>query len=354
MPRKKLFVQSLITGLLILFAAALSLAQKPPVDKNPLTKFEKAIEQGDYAAVERELLNYAIQNPKDSKGFELLARMRFGQNRLNEAKSLYQKVLLLDPASTAAKINLAVINFQAGNPSAALAALGEITDREISDDALRLKLAQAFALVGDCPKALAAVEKLGLKAKNSDALPLRAECYFKARENEKINSLLPLGNNLARQNPAVAVKFADVLTGGAMFKQSADILRALLKVFPQNADALVLLAKAEIYLKDYTNAKNHLALASKIKASSPDLFFVQGLFESEQGKNAEALPLLEKALAAAPDSVPFLRQYVISAIRSSENGKAVKAAERLVQLNPSEPEFLYLHGAAALQNNNLK
>lgn len=354
MLRKKLFVQWLTISLLIFCAAANLPAQKPTPSKNPLAKFEKAVEEGDYASVERDLLNYAIQNPNDARGFELLARMRFKQNRLSEAKSLYQKVLALDAGATASKINLAVINFQTGSAPAAISELEALPDRDVQTDALRLKLAQAFALLGDCGKALAAVDKLSPKAKNGDALPLRAECYLRARENGQIGALVPFANGLAKQDPKLAVKFADVLIGGAIYKESADVLRAVVKVFPQNADALVSLAKAEIYLKNFEAAKNHLALASKIEPQSPDIFYAQGLFESERGKNAEALRWLEKALAAAPDSIPFLRQYVISAIRASENGKAMRAAEKLMQLNASEPEFLYLHGAAALQNGNLR
>ncbi len=353
MLRKKLFVQLLI-GFLLFCAANLSPAQKTAVDRNVLAKFEKSIEQGDYAAIERDLLNYAIQNPNDPKGFELLGRMRFKQNRLSEAKSLYQKVLTLDPNLTPAKIDLAVINFRTGNSAAALSALNEIAERDISADALRLKLGQTFSLVGDCRKALETLEKLSLKIKNGDALPLRAQCYFETGESAQINSLLASANSLAGQNPAVSVKFADVLIGGAMFKESADVLRAVVKTFPQNADALILLAKAEIYLKEFQSAKIHLARASKIKPLSPELFFVQGLLEIEQGKPKESLELLEKALAAEPDSTVFLRQYVISAIRANENGKAVRAAEKLLQLNPNEPDYIYLHGAAALQNNNLK
>ena len=355
MLRKKLFAPSLILGFLLLSAAAANLsAQTTPPSQNPLVKFEKAIEQGDYASVERDLLNYAIRNPKEARGFELLARMRFKQNRLSEAKSLYQKTLSLDPNLTAAKINLAVINFQTGSARQAISDLDALTEKDVPTDALRLQLAQTFSIFGDCAKALAAVEKLGPKAKNADALPLRAECYFRTRENAQVAALVPLAAGLARQNPALAVKFADVLIGGAMFKESADVLRAVVKVFPQNADALLSLARAEIYLKDFAGAKNHLALAAKIKPQSPDTFYAQGLLESEQGKNAEALVPLEKAIAAAPDSAPYLRQYVISAIRAGENGKAMRAAEKLMQLDAAEPEFLYLHGASALQNGNLK
>jgi tetratricopeptide (TPR) repeat protein len=44
---------------------------------------------------------------------------------------------------------------------------------------------------------------------------------------------------------------------------------------------------------------------------------------------------------------------VISAMRANQAGKAFRAASRLLEIKPDEPDFLYLHGAAALQNNNL-
>jgi tetratricopeptide (TPR) repeat protein len=354
MRHKILLVHSLIIGFLMSGAAVTVPAQSTAADKNALIKFEKSIEAGDYAAVERDLLGFAIEHPREAKGFELLARMRFNQNRLTEAKSLYQKVLLLDPLSTSAKINLAVINFRTGNSGAALSALSELTEKDLSGDAPRLQLAQAFALAGDCRSALTTSEKLSLRVKNGEALALRAECHLKLGENREIAALLPPAGALVKQNPALALKFAEVLINGRLFNEAAGILRAVVKTHPQRADAFVSLARAEIYLKDFADAKSHLAQAAKINAGSPDLFFVRGLLESEEGKNAESLVSLEKALAAAPAAPAFLRQYVISAIRANENGKAVKAAEKLLQLGPDEPDFLYLHGAAALQNGNLK
>src|SRR5688500_7417366 len=122
MLRKTTFIRLAATFLFIFCAANSAPAQKiTAVDKNALAKFEKSIEQGNFSAIERDLLNYAINNPQDAKGFELLARLRFAQNRLNEAKSLYQKALSLDAALLSARINLAVINFQTGNPEQAVA-----------------------------------------------------------------------------------------------------------------------------------------------------------------------------------------------------------------------------------------
>ena len=200
--------------------------------------------------------------------------------------------------------------------------MNEISDVEISSDTVRMNLAEAFALVGDCQKALDAVEKLNNKSKNSDALPLRAQCYLKSGENQKINSLIPPAKNLVKQNPLSAIKFAEVLSNSAMYKESAEILRAVIAVAPQNSDALILLAKSEIYTKDLTNAKIHLLQASKINQNSPNLLFAQSLLESEQGNASASLDLMEKSLAANPNSTEVLSQFIITAMRANQAGKS--------------------------------
>lgn len=353
MPRNKFLFQISTISVLIFCAANFSFGQRNAAADNALTKFEKSIEQGDYSIIERDLLNYAIANPSDAKGFELLGRLRLAQNRLNEAKSLYQKALSLDSRSASVKINLAVINFQTGDAEQSIRGLDEIAESDITNDALRLKLAQAFALAGDCRKAQIHIEKLGVKIKQTDALPLRAECHLQAGEKQKANLLISAVKNFAQQNPVVAIKFAEVLSRVEMYKESADVLRLIVAVAPQNAAALISLAKSEIYIKDLANAKIHLNQASKINPNLPDLLFVKGLLEGEQGNIAQSLDLLEKSLAANPASTTVLSQFVVTAMRANQAGKALRAAERLLEIKPDEPEFLYLHGAAALQNNNL-
>lgn len=354
MLRKKSIIQILLFVLLGLCAVNSVAAQKTPVDKSSLAVFEKSIEQGNYAEIERDLLNYVIANQNDAKGFELLARLRSAQKRQNEAKSLYQKALMLQPGLTSAKIELAVINFETENAEQARLALNEISDKDISNDAIRISLAQALALVGDCQKTLQTVEKLNVKTKNSDALPIRAECYLKSSENEKVNSLIPLAKNIVKENQAVSIKFAEVLADHEMYKESADVLRSVVLSAPQNVDALILLAKSEIFIKDLANAEIHLNRAAKINSNSPNLLFVQAILESEQGNHLKALELLEKSLAFDPNSTETLSRSVITAMRANQAGKAVKASERLLQIKPDESEFLYLYGAASLQNNNLQ
>ncbi len=351
--RNNLIQMAKIFLLLAFFATYVS-PQKVSPDKNTLAFFEKSIAEGKLSEIERDLFNYVITNPKNAAGFSLLAKLRLKQTRLNEAKSLSNKALTLDPNLLSAKLNLALVNIELGAIEAARAALNGISESEISDYSLRLNLAQIFALIGDCPKALKTAEKLPLKIKNSEALPFRATCFLESGDQKNLASLISIAKTLAKQNPTVVVKFAEVLSKAERHKETVDLLRLVIATSPKNMDALLMMAKSEIFLKDYSNAKIHLAEAEQLQPKSAELFFIKSYLENEQGNNAQSLALLEKSLAENPNNTEVLAQFVVTAIRVNQAGKAVRAAEKLITLKPENFEFLYLYGVASLQNNNLQ
>jgi tetratricopeptide (TPR) repeat protein len=318
-----------------------------------LARFEKSIDEGNFAAVEKDLFGYVVANPKDANGFLLLARLRLKQNRLTEAKSLSQKALTLNPNLLPAKLNLALAHFQAGENEPARQILSNISESEIADNTVRLNLAQTAALVGDCARALAAADKLPPKIKNGDALAFRARCYLAAGDKKNFESLFPAATALAKQNPKAAVHFAEVLSSAGMHKEAVELLRPLAASTVKNAEALVLLAKSEVYLKDFPNAKIHLAEAEKLAPPAGEFLFVKALLENELGNPKQALELLEKAAADNPNDIQILGQTAVAALRASYPSKAVRAAERLLEIEPDNLDFLYLYGAASLQNNNL-
>ncbi len=341
-------------SLVLLCLAIWVSGQKIPSDKTTFAYLEKRVEDGKLSEVENDLLNYLLANPKDAKGFALLAKLRLKQNRLNEAKSLLNKAISLDPILLSARLTLALVELQSGETEKAREILSCITESEISDVSSRFIAAEASALVGDCPRALILAENLPLKIKNGEAVPFRAACYLESGDTKNFSLLIPITRTLAKQNPAVAVKLAVVLSKAARHKETADVLRLVIFSAPQNTEALILLAKSEIILKDFSNAKIHLGLAEKIQPTSAELLFVQSLFEGEQGNNARSLEFLERSLAVNPDNIQALARFVVLAIRANQTGKAVRAAEKLIDLQPENFDFLYLYGAASLQNSNLQ
>lgn len=345
--------------LILIVCAALALgvgstfAQINQTDKNALARFEKSIEAGKIAEIERSLLDFAIANPNNPRVLELLATMRYRQNRLPEATALYKRVLTLDANSAGAKINLARIFHVSGQSAEARRMLDDVAETSISDPALRLNFAATFLLIGEPNKALEAAEKLPLKIKNAAALPIRAASYAGLKREQELRELLPLIKRAAATNPFLATECAEVLQTAGMNREAVALLRSTLAGAPNNFDVLVLLGRFEIGVKELIAAKEHLKEAARLQPGSAKLFSARAALEEAAGNSAAALELLTRARSLAPDSTEITAQFVIAAMRANNARAAVQAARDLAAAKPDEPEYLYLLGAASLQSGDI-
>ena len=332
---------------------SLTFAQTNQIDKTVVARYEKNLEQGKVEELERPLLDLAVANPNNIQVLDLLARLRVRQNRLPEAAALYRRILSLDASSVSAKINLARISYLSGNFDEARQMLNGVDENSISDAAQRLNLAAAFLLFGEPEKALATINKLPPKIKNADALPIVAASYAALKSETKLRELLPLIKRAAATNPALAAQFAEVLQSVGMNREAVDLLRLTLAAAPNDFDVLIMLGSAEIGARDFATAKTHLTQAAKLEPRAAQLFFAQAQLEEAQGSSKNALELLKQARMLAPASPKILSRFVISAMRANQTRAAVDAAQILVNSKPDEPEYLYLLGAASLQNGNI-
>lgn len=338
----------IICCFLLLTVSATAVAQGEKIT----ARFDQSIEAGRLSEVERDLFNYVVAHPQDAIGFSLLAKLRLKQNRLNEAKALANKALTLNLNLLSAKLIVAATNMQAGENEQARVVLHSISETDITDNAVRLNLAQAYVALNDCPQALTLTRNL--PGKYPQVLPLRVKCYWATGDQKNLASAVMSAQLLAKQNPSIAVKVAEVLSQSAMHQEAVVMLRLAVVAAPKNVKALLLLARSEIALKDITKAKAHLAQAEILEPTSAELFFVKALLENEQNDSKKAFELLEKALTGKPLDVEILGQFVITAMRANYPAQAVRAAETLLELQPANLDFLYLFGAASLQNNNLE
>ncbi|MDQ6787489.1 MAG: tetratricopeptide repeat protein [Acidobacteriota bacterium] len=352
MRRKRNFI-IFTTCLLVLLACNAIFAQKNAADKIAVARFEKNIEQGKFQETERPLLDYAIAHPQDAKALELLGRMRYLQNRLPEAKSLYTRAVALDANSVSAKIALGQIFAESGQKDEARRILFEAAQNPINNSSLQLNLARAFLFTGEPAKAIETAEKLPPAIKAADALPIIAAAYLESGKGEKLTDLLPLMKKAAISNPRLAAQCAEVLQNAAMNKEAVNLLRQTLAAAPNNFSILILLGKSEIAAKDFMQASQHLSQAAKLQPRSAQVFFAQALLAEAQGNSPAALQLLTRARQIEPNSAEILSQFVISAMRVKQTRAAIDAAKILLESKPDEPEYSYLLGAAFLQNGNI-
>ncbi|HEX8370902.1 MAG TPA: tetratricopeptide repeat protein [Pyrinomonadaceae bacterium] len=339
--------------LLLALTCRFASAQNKPTDGNALAAFEKSLEQGKINEIERPLLNYAIANPNNTQALELLARVRVRQGRLEEARGLYQRVLTLNPNLPAVKIAAGRLAYALGRKEEARKLLNEIEPTSSLTPLVQLDLAAALFLAGELQKALALTDKLPIRIKNNEALPLVAAIYLETGEAQKLAGLIPLMKKASVTNPVLAVQCAEILQNAGLMKDAADLLSSALGAAPNNAKILISLGRLEVFAREFAEAREHLKRAAVLESRSAEVLAAQALLENATGNTNRALELLSQARQLAPGSAIVLADYVVLAMRAGKTQAAVDAAATLVTMQPENPEFQYLFGAASLQNGNL-
>jgi len=343
----------ILTCLLLPWICALALGQDSPTTSINFARIEMSIEQGSLEEVEKPLLDYAIAHPTDVKALELLGRLRYQQDRLEEAQALYQRVLALNPSLAKGKINLAQIMFGLGHREPARLLLTEVASAPTLNPEERLALARAMVMVGEFQKALAAADRLPAVMKSGSALPLIAASYLGLGEQKKLLALVPAIRTAAISNPEVATQCAEVLQKANLSQEAIGFMRLSLARAPNNLRLLLLLGQMETQVGDLVEARRHLNLALKMKPNMADVLYSLGMLDSTEGNYDAALSNLKQARNLAPRSPTILTKFIVNAMRANKPHAAVDAANELLALKPDDPEALYLLGAASLQDGSL-
>jgi Flp pilus assembly protein TadD len=343
-----LFACLLVSGLFQLVPA-----QNRSAANVTLTQVESRLDQGKLDEAEKLLLDFAVTHPNDAKALELLGQIRYQQGRLEEARALYRRVATLNPTALRIKINLAQLSYLLGEPEGARILISEILGAGRLTAQERLVLARVMVQMSDHRGAVNVIDGLPTAIKRASALPLLATAYLRMRELENLKALIPSMRRVAISNADLAVECAEVLQQAEMSQEAVALLKLALARAPNNFRGLMLMGRIQTTLGKFSEARIHLNQAAKLMPNNADILLALGNLESAQGNSEVALSNLQKARAQAPTSTSILSELVVVAMRANQPQVAFDAANALLQLKPENPEYLYLFGAASLQNGNL-
>ncbi len=277
-----------------------------------------AFEGGDLATAKSEAIEALKLNPLHPKTYLLLADIAAQENRLNEARGLYE---------TCGKLARFTVPLVPGKAYQRLGEINEITGNkaQAQNDFL---LAYHY-LGGQGAEVRKKVKGLDLSEKNLTALAASAE-YHAAYFSEQANGLLNQGK----------------LDEAVRFYQAAQLLE------PQSGMALIhvgeALEKAASSYEDFRRVMSYYQRAIDRDPKEPMGYIKLGSLESEQYNFDRGYKLILQAVALAPESEKPYAALGKHFYRKQDYNEALNQFLHAAKINSADSEILYYAGKLRL------
>lgn len=304
---------------------------------------------------------------------------------VQKAIALYRELLRRQPDSVEARTNLGAALAKTGRYDEAVTQYREALKRDPGNPIVRLNLALSQYKQADFQTAASALQNLRKDhPENQQSLYLLADCYLRLGRNSEVVELLEpayqahpedraidyaLGTALLRegklqQGEAVIDRIlkegdtaeANFLMGEAQFasgdnRAAAATLRRALELNPSMAGCWSLYGHALLNNDEVEEAAGAFKKALEIDANDFSSNLYLGSILRRDGKAADAIPYLEKALRQRPASPEVRFQIAAAHAALAKLDDARREFERLEQ---EFPDFLEVHIHLAALYSRLK
>jgi tetratricopeptide (TPR) repeat protein len=266
---------------------------------NKLNRFEEAVE-----VLEPRL-------PLDSPVAEahlILATAYYKIKRYKAAQFRFERVLLLQPESDAAKLGIGMSLRQAGDPQKARKRLEKLVAERPEWRPAIMELAETMLVLDDIKSARKLFDKGIQLGTNAAAVNKRMAAYhLEKKEFEKAEALFRELVRSGNADPDTYAQLSELLQAKGNYKESVSLLKKGLEKYPENW-----------YL--------HFRLGSLLAS----------LRQYDQ-----AVPELQNALQHAPNDPMLLRVLSLAQAKSGDTAGSVKTAARLYDVQPGSGEATF-------------
>ena len=261
----------------------------------------------------RNAMTLQLENPAAKQG---LLRALIAQERYPEASKLLDELMLKNPEAGelwTLKANLALA---LGKDIEALTALESARRLGVTDNTMKLLLGDLYfnRRLYD--------EALNLYLNVTDAKPVSvthllnaARGFVEAGQPGKARELLKIMKD--QKNPVLLEIEGDIAHADGNLKVAADKYDAVLKEEPLNGTVLIKSGKLAEERGEAEKADILYRRAESDQSAKLDALLSRARLYAGQGKYAEAIPLLESALAV--DDKPYIRDYLQAIQSAAEN-----------------------------------
>ncbi|HVZ80857.1 MAG TPA: tetratricopeptide repeat protein [bacterium] len=314
---------ALLAGLLFLGAGNLP-AQVPsgptgaPLSKSMVPRFKTSdpfVAHSDHSFYFKENLTNALLRFTTAPDFKVndpvclndLGYIYFYFGEYGEAAAQFKKALALNPAYTAAAVNLGVASHKVGEDDLALRYLGQVRDSDPARGEALYDLGLIQYERGNYPQAVGYLEEASKVVGSDPKVWNNLGCaYFQVKD-------FPLAFQAFKTSVANGASFyhayyneavASLLSGN--YEEAVEATNRAVRLSPSNPDAYNLLGLAFLFNQNYLRASVALAKAIQMRNNDAGYFNNLGRAQLGLGHYKDAEKMLKRALLFQPDLKPAL------------------------------------------------
>jgi Tfp pilus assembly protein PilF len=307
----------------------------------------KALEEGKYAEAIVAFNKVIAADPKDYFAHFNLAMAHTLLHQDAEAIAEFRKALEIKPKLYEAELNGAMVLMRAKNPADAVAWLEDAAEQKPNEFRPRYYLAESQLQTGDYAKAEENFKRaLALDAGNADVNLGMAQSLL---QQGRLDDAAPYFRKAAQIQP----NYRDYLLQlGTLYEKANRPAEAMeiYREFPGNPAVQARLGEMLMESKKYADALPQLEAAYQ-KSPTPEsrLALASAYVATHDG--AKALPLLDKAVAEAPNDFDLRMMYARTLRDRKQFPAAAQQFYAAAKLKPTEPkawtelgDMLYMTG----------
>ncbi len=348
---------------LVLFAALSLFAQDDDLVTRHAAAAAAAMQSGDYASAEQHNRIIVRLRPQMAEAEANLGLSCFLQNKYEAAVQAFEAGLKRKPGLENARLFLGISRFKLNQPSSAVAPLRQYVAKAPRDFEGQYYLGLSYLALGqfaDAERALVAAR--GIDPRNTDVLYHLTQCYLgearqdPARRDALARSYQQTVEAIAAIDPD-SYRLGQLRAGfyAAEGKNSQAIqeLEKLLRQQPKARGIHYTLGCLYTEQRQYVKALEQFQAEMQLDAPYPRTWLQLGHVYVAMEKPEKALPVLEKALKADPDSRGLVWVDIARAYRvMNQPDKAAAAFEKAITLGENTSSVYYQLGVVAKKAGN--
>jgi len=151
----------------------------------------------------------------------------------------------------------------------------------------------------------------------------------------------------------IRLTYAEMLRADKKFKEVAEQYQLILRQTPQNADAILGLAQADLELGLTADARHQLEVMPEERRDAADYLWVMGMVEMRSDHPDKAEPFLRRALERDPRHLDACYNLMLCLSRLGRDSEATQMRARFEQIEKDQKRLIQLttHDFPAQPNN---